>query len=83
MLKCRDMSHHAGDYIEKHMSQREKISYGFHLFLCGHCRLFLRHFRTSIAVSRELARTEALSENELNSILERTFREGRSDVKTD
>lgn len=73
MLSCRDLSHHASDFVEKQMSLKGKLSYGAHLLLCGHCRLFLRHFRTTIAVSRAVQIEEELNEQELAHILDKTL----------
>ena len=68
MLSCRDISHHAGDYVEKQLSFRQRISYGIHLLLCGHCRHFLRHFRATLAYTRSLQDAEQISDTKAQEI---------------
>lgn len=75
MLKCRDISHQAGDYVENQLTFRSRLSYAFHLILCGHCRLFLRHFRTTIAYTRAASIDEAPSDQQVSDIIEKTLGE--------
>ena len=35
MLNCREMAEQASDHIEKKLTLRQSISYGFHLLLCN------------------------------------------------
>jgi hypothetical protein len=70
MLKCRDIVHQASDYVDGHMTLRQRLAVGIHLLLCGKCRAFIRHLRTSLAYYRQLQNKE-LDAAEVRAIVER------------
>lgn len=45
MLKCRDVAHNASDYLDKSMPWPRRLAVLLHLFICRHCRRFVRHLR--------------------------------------
>ena len=45
MLKCRDVAHEASDYIDKSMPWPRRLALLLHLFICEHCRRFVRHLK--------------------------------------
>lgn len=55
MLRCKDIVSRSSEYLDDHLSLRERLAYRFHLFLCVRCRRFLRHFRMAIGVSARCA----------------------------
>lgn len=48
MLKYRDIHDRASDYLEKRLSWRARIQFRLHLFICVHCRNFIRQMRTTV-----------------------------------
>lgn len=68
MLSCRDIAKQASDHIDKKLTLRQSLSYGFHLLLCGYCRKFVGHLRTTIEVSHQLSGHDQLSDEEAASI---------------
>ncbi|MBI3772416.1 MAG: zf-HC2 domain-containing protein [Gammaproteobacteria bacterium] len=49
MFKCRDIHDHASDYLEKRLSLWGRIQFRWHLFICVHCRNFIRQMRTTVS----------------------------------
>ncbi|MEX2129939.1 MAG: zf-HC2 domain-containing protein [Pseudohongiellaceae bacterium] len=58
MLKCRDISLHTSDYLEKSLPANQRLAFAFHLLMCGRCRDFVRHMEKAIATFNELEPTE-------------------------
>lgn len=51
MLKCREVTHQASDYLDKNMPCRKVVNVRLHLMMCRHCRRFVRHLATTIKVA--------------------------------
>lgn len=49
MLKCRDVAHKASDYLDGNQTLGQRLAVAFHLLMCGHCRAFIHHLRTTLA----------------------------------
>lgn len=45
MLSCRDMAHEATDMMEGRVTWKRRLALWWHLFLCVHCRRFIRHLK--------------------------------------
>lgn len=69
MLKCREISQMASDYTEKSLTWHQSLGYSMHLLMCGHCRLFVRQLRTTVAYTRALPEPEALSDSEVAAVV--------------
>ena len=52
MLKCRDITLLASDYIDGRLSWRKRLSMLVHLLICAHCRRFVSQFRVVLRVIR-------------------------------
>lgn len=48
MLKCRDIHDHASDYLERRLSWWGRVQFRSHLFICVHCRNFIRQMRSTV-----------------------------------
>lgn len=57
MFKCRDIHDHASDYLERRLSRWERIQFRWHLFICVHCRNFIRQMRTTVATLANLKKS--------------------------
>lgn len=68
MLSCRDIAKQASDHIDKKLTLRQSLSYGVHLLLCGYCRKFVGHLRTTIDLSHQLSGHDLLSDQEASNI---------------
>ncbi|MDX1491568.1 MAG: anti-sigma factor [Pseudohongiellaceae bacterium] len=77
MLSCRDLSHHAGDYVEKQLTFKQRLGYGLHLLLCGHCRQFLRHFRSTLAYTKALQSSQQISDAEAADITQKVLEQAK------
>jgi hypothetical protein len=73
MLSCRDIAKQASDHIDKKLTFRQSLSYGMHLLMCGYCRKFVRHLRTTIDLGHELSGQDELSEQEAIHIAQSTL----------
>lgn len=54
MLKCKDVPEQTSLYIDDSLAWHQKLGWKMHLMMCHHCRRFIRHFKLSIRVSREI-----------------------------
>ncbi len=64
MLNCRDITKQASDYVDGHLSVRQRLAFAFHLLICGQCRAFLRQLRLAVGMyhrvpAKELSAEEA------------------------
>ncbi len=57
MLRCREITLLASDYVDGRLRWRKRLAIVFHLLMCGHCRRFVRQFRVMIHVIRGMPRT--------------------------
>lgn len=73
MLKCSDIAKHASDKLDGELTWSQSLGYGMHLLVCGHCRYFLRHLRTTIAYARALPEPPPLEQSDAERIVERTL----------
>lgn len=48
MPSCKDITEHASDYLEHHLSLRQRLGYRLHLFMCVNCRRYLDQLQLTI-----------------------------------
>lgn len=73
MLSCREMAEQASDHIDKKLTLHQSLSYGFHLLMCGYCRKFIRHLKTTIKVGQGLPEPQPLSNVDAEKIVAQTL----------
>ena len=73
MLKCKDIAVHASDCLDGQLTWRQSLGYGMHLLVCGHCRQFLRHLRTTITYTRALPEPAPLGNEEARRIADQAL----------
>ncbi|MCB1665491.1 MAG: anti-sigma factor [Pseudomonadales bacterium] len=73
MLSCRDIAAKASDHLDRKLTFSQSLGYGFHLLLCGYCREFVRHLRTTIELSQHLGEQNQLSDEEAARIAQHTL----------
>jgi hypothetical protein len=49
MFRCKDIHDHASDYLDKRLSPWQRIQFRWHLFICVHCRNFVRQMRVTLS----------------------------------
>lgn len=64
MLSCRDIAKKASDHIDKELTLRQSLGYGFHLLLCAYCRKFVGNLRSTVDLSHQLSDQDLLSDEE-------------------
>ena len=52
MMKCRDITLVASDYIDGRLRWRKRMAVAFHLMMCTRCRHFMTGFRSASRVLR-------------------------------
>jgi len=52
MMKCRELTLVASDYIDGRLLWRKRIAVIFHLLMCSRCRHFMTNFRSAARVLR-------------------------------
>ena len=70
MLKCRDIAELSSDYVDGEVSFFKQLSVWWHLFLCGHCRRYMRYFRLAVYVT-ESGNKQEVDNEKVNQIMAR------------
>ncbi|ADE16011.1 hypothetical protein Nhal_2951 [Nitrosococcus halophilus Nc 4] len=65
MLSCREVTEKASDYLENTLPWQQRLGIRLHLFLCHHCRRYLRQLRAVTIAFREMPKPE-ISEEAIN-----------------
>jgi hypothetical protein len=71
MLKCKDISIEATEYLERSMPLRRRLLVWYHLLICVHCRRYIRQLRVIIAMLPRLLSRPTLSEDDVQAQVER------------
>jgi len=50
MLSCREVTEKASEYIDQNMPLGQRINFQMHLFMCKHCRQYLKQMRGVISI---------------------------------
>ena len=58
MLTCKDIAKQASDYVDGHMTLRQRLAFAWHLLLCGQCREFLRQLRLAVTLYHRMPAKE-------------------------
>lgn len=48
MLSCKQITEQACDYLEKHLTFRQRLQVWLHLLICHHCRRYIRQIRSTV-----------------------------------
>ena len=59
MLKCREFANLASDYLDKNLGWKESFSVKIHIFICVHCRRFIRHLLSTIHIVQGMEHQKA------------------------
>jgi len=70
MLKCREFANLASDYLDKNLGWKESFSVKIHIFICVHCRRFIRHLLSTIHIVQGMER-ELASSGEIKEVISR------------
>ncbi|MBU2885974.1 zf-HC2 domain-containing protein [Gilvimarinus agarilyticus] len=71
MLKCKDVAHRAGEYLEGSPDKRLKWQMRLHLAMCRHCRRFVRHLTLTQDLSTSVAQFEPCSPDKSQKIVQK------------
>ena len=86
MLKCRDIAEHGSLFIDRTLPWYKRPGWYLHLFICGNCRRFILHLRTTIKVVAGLPHQSAAAEKVatiIDALPEQTFSKIKSDPTRD
>lgn len=75
MLKCRQVSEQASDYIDRQQTPMQRAGFLLHLLMCGHCRAFIQQLKITREYGKKIASesdflNQPASEQQLKSTLE-------------
>jgi predicted anti-sigma-YlaC factor YlaD len=79
MLSCRQLTEQSTDYLERHLGFWGRLRVRLHLFLCQHCRRYLKQIEQTIGMLKELPKElppPGLTEIVLEAF-RKEFRQGR------
>lgn len=62
MLKCRDITLLASDYVDGRLKWRKRLSVWMHLMMCPPCRGFMANFRLAVLLIQGQTPPEILPE---------------------
>jgi anti-sigma factor ChrR (cupin superfamily) len=74
MLKCREVTIQASEYLDGQMSWRERFGFKMHLFMCSHCRRLIRKLELAIRMVRQRPQVE-MDDQQVERIVERVLQE--------
>ncbi len=72
MTNCRDITKQASDYLDRHLTLRQRLAFALHLLICGKCRLFLRHLRLALTVYQHMPQQE-ISTQEAEAVVSKAL----------
>lgn len=70
MPTCKDIAKQASDYVDGHLTVRQRLAFACHLLVCGQCREFLHQLRLALRFYHQLPAKE-LSPQEAAAIVAR------------
>ncbi len=70
MLKCKEIVEKSSDFVDGQLTLKGKIDFYWHIFMCVHCRRFLRQLRLMLSSMPYLDEKE-LTDNEVELIMQR------------
>jgi anti-sigma factor RsiW len=79
MLSCREVTERASDYLDRALPLRQRLAVRLHLFMCQHCRRYLRQLRAVvIALGRmpELEVPEEMVRKQVEALLAQIRQQG-------
>jgi predicted anti-sigma-YlaC factor YlaD len=79
MLSCRQLTEQSTDYLERHLGFWGRSRVRVHLFVCLHCRRYLKQIEQTVGMLKELPR-ERPSPSLTEAVLEafrKELRQGR------
>lgn len=79
MLKCRDVAQQASDYIESERPWYRKLGWYMHLFMCKHCRKFVRHLKLTVHTTRKILKLKA-NDEQVHSVM-KSIEKNQSDLE--
>ncbi|BFM10103.1 hypothetical protein R50072_02560 [Simiduia litorea] len=56
MLTCKKIVEQSSEYREGNMTLAQRLNFKLHLYMCLHCRRYLKHFETTITVASQCAK---------------------------
>ncbi len=74
-MNCREALEHFGDHVDGDLSRWQRLRLRLHLWICAHCRRYLRAYRITVQAEKEAYReSEAvesakISDDQVESIL--------------
>jgi hypothetical protein len=57
-VNCREALEHFGQHVDGELTSLERWRLRFHLWICGHCRKYLRSYRTTVEAERAAFRAD-------------------------
>ena len=60
MMKCKEFSENAGDYLSGDLPLSKRIALFFHMQMCIHCRRYLHQLKISLESLRQIAQERGL-----------------------
>lgn len=72
MLSCREVTERASDYLDRALPLWQRLAVRLHLFMCQHCRRYLRQLRavvTALGRMPELEVSEEMVRRQVEALL--------------
>ncbi len=71
MLKCKQISERASEYIDGNMSMGQRFQFRLHLMMCQHCQRFVKNFNTGIVMIQRLRKVPECRPEQLEAVQKR------------
>jgi hypothetical protein len=72
MPSCREVTEKASEYVDKELSFWQRMGFAVHLFICVHCRRYVKQLRLTIGALGKLQQENdsPRNEEEVNNIVQ-------------
>lgn len=75
MLRCRDIEHHASEYLDNELSGVLRLRFRMHLLICRNCRRYLRQLQLTVTSLQHFKPATATDRAELTEKMRRQVAE--------
>lgn len=77
MLRCRDIEHHASEYLDQTLPPLLRLRIRMHLLICRNCRRYTQQLRLTVKTLSKLVPKRASAPDQLIKQMQRQASENR------
>ena len=70
MLRCKDITEKANEFVEHDLPILERLKFRIHLFMCVNCKRYVDQLRTTILTLQRMVPNKKVNNEVINSVLD-------------